>query len=241
MWYPEVLNKMTHFSKLRPNQVDTVCTAINYFTHENDSSEETLNVIGCKDSVNDEVFMVTLAVGGTFAVLYILMGTFINIIGNRNILMVFFIFTTISGLVSQYVEGVDTAQILMGIFLTVGTTIGVINTIVVELFPTQLRAMALAISLMAGRFGAVTGSNLTGPILYNICEYTFYIFAADHVGKLMNISFITIYNQYLVFNYQISFYSVINSATSSAKATKPTKDDKTFGIVRRIYKSLYLR
>lgn len=183
MWYPEVLNRMTLYQSLKNNF--TVCEAFTFFNEKNlnNTTEELNEESFCQDSVNDDVFIVTLAVGGTFAILYILMGTFINVIGNRNILLIFFVLTTITGLTSQYIESTTISQLLMGIFLTVGTTIGVINTIVVELFPTQLRAMALAISLMAGRFGAVTGSNLTGPLLYNFCDYIFYIYAIDHIGK----------------------------------------------------------
>lgn len=58
-----------------------------------------------------------------------------------------------------------------------------VNAIVVELYPTQIRGMALAISLMFGRVGAMTGSNVAGPLMYSNCDYMFYIFAAIHVRK----------------------------------------------------------
>lgn len=94
------------------------------------------------------------------------------------------------GLGSQYVDGVSYVQGLMGIFLLAGTCIGILNAVIVDLFPTQLRAMALAISLMAGRLGAMTGSHITGPIIMGFCEYTFYIFIADHIGIVKEFSFV---------------------------------------------------
>lgn len=66
------------------------------------------------------------------------------------------------------------------------TGVGIVNAIVVDLYPTQIRGMALAVSLMCGRFGAMTGSNVVGPILFNFCDYLFYIFAALHTGNTNN-------------------------------------------------------
>lgn len=128
-------------------------------------------------------------IGAAFAVTYVIIGMVINIIGNLNLLLGFFVVSTIFGIASQYVEGLDLIQVFMGIFLIVGTCVGIINTIVVDLYPTNMRGMALAISLMAGRFGAVTGSHITGPLIYSWCEFTFYVFGADHLGKELSITY----------------------------------------------------
>lgn len=133
--------------------------------------------------MGEDVFVITLIIAGLFAVIYIVLGSLINIIGNKNILVTFFLTTMAFGIAAQNVHTAILSQIFMAIFLTAATTIGVINTIVVELYPTQLRAMALAISLMAGRFGAVAGSHLTGPLIYGLCDFTFYIFAVDHIRE----------------------------------------------------------
>lgn len=140
-------------------------------------------VLSCEDDVHEEVFMISLSLGAAFVVLYLFIGTVINLFGNKNLLISFLVITSSCGLASQYIEGITWVQGLIGIFLLAGTCIGIINAVIVDLFPTQLRGMALAISLMAGRFGAMTGSNLTGPLIVGFCEYTFYIFTADHISK----------------------------------------------------------
>lgn len=142
--------------------------------------------MSCKDTVNEEVFLISLGLGGAFAILYIIIGTVINIVGNKNLLVSFLVTATISGLASQYVDGVVWVQGLMGIFLLAGTCIGILNAVIVDLFPTKYRAMALAISLMAGRFGAMAGSNITGPLITSLCDFTFYVFGADHISKCNN-------------------------------------------------------
>lgn len=59
--------------------------------------------------------------------------------------------------------------------LTVGISINVINASTVELYPTNLRAMAVCISLMFGRLGCVVGSNVVGLMLDQLCSYTFWM------------------------------------------------------------------
>lgn len=71
----------------------------------------------------------------------------------------------------------------------VGLGIALTNAIAVDLFPTQVRATALALSLMFGRIGAMVGTNIVGPILYNYCEYIFFILSADHLRKYFLYSF----------------------------------------------------
>lgn len=139
-------------------------------------------VKGCTDEVNEEVFLISLGLGGAFAILYIIIGIVINLVGNKNLLISFFTISSVCGLASQYVDGVPYVQALMGVFLLAGTCVGILNAVIVDLFPTQLRGMALAISLMAGRLGAMTGSHVTGPLVLELCKYTFYIFTADHIS-----------------------------------------------------------
>lgn len=133
--------------------------------------------------MNTEVFLVSLVVGAAYASCYLFIGTVINIFGKKNLLVGFMVVTTISGLCAQLVSGYSYIQIGLGMFLMAGTGIGIVNAITVDLYPTQIRGMALAVSLMFGRFGAMTGSNIGGPLMSQLCDYTFYIITAAHIRK----------------------------------------------------------
>lgn len=61
--------------------------------------------------------------------------------------------------------------------------VSVITAVVVDLYPTQYRAMAIAVSLMSGRLGAVTGSHVVGYMLEYVCPLAFYFFGFFHIGK----------------------------------------------------------
>lgn len=119
-------------------------------------------------------------------VLYVVIGGVITTVGGKNLLIITLIVTSGCGIAAQLVVGSLLIKILIGIFLLSSSCVGIIITLVVELYPTHLRGMALAISLMAGRFGAVTGSHVAGLLIYKLCDFTFYIFGADHLSKYLS-------------------------------------------------------
>lgn len=91
--------------------------------------------------------------------------------------------TSISGILAQTLNGYLYIQLTIGFFLMGACAISAVSALAVELYPTQIRGMALSISLMLGRLGAMTGSNAFGPLMYSYCDYMFYIFAAIHICK----------------------------------------------------------
>lgn len=137
----------------------------------------------CLDSIDSAVYESSIIIGSILAVLYMIIGSIITTIGGKNLLVIFFFITSACGIAAQMVEGTFLIKVLIGIFLMASSCVGIINTVVVELYPTHLRGMALAISLMAGRCGAVAGAHLTGQLIYKLCNYTFYVFGLDHLSK----------------------------------------------------------
>lgn len=137
----------------------------------------------CSDDVKVEVFLISLIMGFANVAIYLFISMVINIVGKKPLLIGLILFTTSAGFASQFVHGYTVIQILLAIFLLGTSVIGIINAIIVDLFPTQIRGMALAISLMCGRIGAMAGSNIIGQLLYNLCDYLFYILAVDQLSK----------------------------------------------------------
>lgn len=89
----------------------------------------------------------------------------------------------VPGLFLNFVQDYVLLVVMMALFLMAGTCVGIINTVVVDVYPTQYRAMAMAISLMLGRFGAVAGSNVLGSLLEYSCQLSIYIFAGEYLGE----------------------------------------------------------
>ncbi|CAH0554073.1 unnamed protein product [Brassicogethes aeneus] len=184
MWYPEILNEMSQFSANSSERV-SLCRAMAYddddYFEFPDQYRSLFVFKGrvCKDLVKPEVFQTSLLVGSAYACMFVLVGALIGFVGKKKLLVSFLTVCTACGLASQFVYGYTLIQMLIGVFTLCGAAIGLINAFVVDLYPTQIRGMALAVSLMFGRFGAMTGSNLIGPLLYHFCDYVFFVVAAN--------------------------------------------------------------
>ncbi|KAJ8960611.1 hypothetical protein NQ318_013903, partial [Aromia moschata] len=148
MWYPQILNGMAEYGNVVPQHEVTMCKSISYDSDEITPVNLPRALVSktCHDTVNTEVFLVSLVVGASYALCYIFIGTFINMVGKKNLLVMFISATTVSGLCAQLLSGYSYIQIGLGIFLMAGTAIGIVNAVVVDLYPTQIRGMALAVS-----------------------------------------------------------------------------------------------
>lgn len=65
----------------------------------------------------------------------------------------------------------------------VGTAQAFVSAICVDTYPTQVRAMALCLILMFGRFGAMAFSNIAGAMLAEHCDDSFYLICGLLVGE----------------------------------------------------------
>ncbi|GLV45149.1 uncharacterized protein CBL_05251 [Carabus blaptoides fortunei] len=181
MWTPELLNRMSFFMNVNPNTTVTVCTAFHYKQNTTTKQIGTNINEDCSDVVDEEVFRISLILGAVFAMGYILIGVVINLTGKKILLAVMLALSGVSGLCLNVVQDYVLLVVMMALFLMAGTCVGIINTIVVDIYPTRYRAMAMAISLMLGRFGAVAGSNILGSLLEYSCQLSLYIFAGEYL------------------------------------------------------------
>lgn len=60
------------------------------------------------------------------------------------------------------------------IFLSLVNAIGLIYTIAIDYYPTNLSAMATSLILISGRFGDIAGTNIVGILLSDNCSILFF-------------------------------------------------------------------
>ncbi|XP_075225905.1 uncharacterized protein LOC142327027 isoform X2 [Lycorma delicatula] len=58
---------------------------------------------------------------------------------------------------------------LITLIVLSGAAIATVNTVMVDLFPTNMRAMAGCLSLMSSRVGTVTANMISGRVIHNHC------------------------------------------------------------------------
>ncbi|GBP21583.1 Synaptic vesicle glycoprotein 2A [Eumeta japonica] len=169
VWFPTILNSLAaHTSD--GGDAARICDVLGGQHFNNDTSA------ACDDAVSAATFQRAIVVGLVFCSMYIVVGTIVDIVGKRVILVFVLGVAGVCGACAHLVEDQVVAVALFGIFQMSGACIGLLTAVVVELYPTKLRAMAVCLALMMGRVGSVLGSNVIGLLLETECALSFYLF-----------------------------------------------------------------
>lgn len=126
--------------------------------------------------VDKMIYEITFFMGAFFSLIYFVNGIVINKVGKKNLLAIWFVICGISGGLIPWSTDYQTILGLMVLFLTCGVCGSLLSAILVDLFPTNVRAMSLCVVLMIGRIGAVAGSNFVSFLLVRQCELMFGLF-----------------------------------------------------------------
>lgn len=126
--------------------------------------------------VDESIYEITFFMGAFFSFIYFLNGLIINKVGKRNLLALWFVLCGVAGALIPWTTNFYLILGFMLIFLTSGVCGALLSAILVDLFPTNVRAMSLCVVLMFGRIGAVAGSNFVSFMLVTHCQLMFGLF-----------------------------------------------------------------
>ncbi|XP_072747274.1 synaptic vesicle glycoprotein 2B isoform X2 [Anoplolepis gracilipes] len=132
---------------------------------------ETINnsTVACVPAeLNSQVFINSIVIAVTGVIGYTLAGTLITVVGKKKLMAICFVVAAACCGSLYWTEDTNSILGLSSVFVAMSSIGGatVIN-IIVDNFPTYLRTMAVSITMMIGRIGAVIG-NLLFPILFNL-------------------------------------------------------------------------
>lgn len=183
MWFPELFNRFDEFSRDHPGEDASVCRVTNYVVDS--GSHSGLGV--CKSTIPSSVFMeslITVAAAlpaNVFAVL------FMDKLGRK----FFLIFSTVSAGIcsaSMYFVYNKTHNLIVSAVFSGVITCGnaALDCLITEVFPTNLRATGIAISMVAARLGGIIGNIVIATLLDTYCPApTFIIAVLLAAGGLM--------------------------------------------------------
>ncbi|CAH2076849.1 unnamed protein product, partial [Iphiclides podalirius] len=167
VWLPDVLNRVL----TGDGEGLTACEVIAQRLNETGS-----DVAICDDSIDTITYLINSIANVSCAVIAIAVSSSVKIVGKKKLLLA--VLTLIG--VFCILTNIVTQDILFAIFMSaipiVGLAIGPVNAYAVEIFPTQLRGMAVSLSMMIGRCGSILGANVAGLLLNAACSATFYMF-----------------------------------------------------------------
>jgi len=178
MFFPEILNRMADFMDGHAGVSSTVCqildsTQKNFLKTAFENGTLTDHTPECTSKLELSTYEHTFVLEVIYALGFAVIGAIINHTGKLLIILVVLIGCGLCAIALVFVTTPIFSIYLYVLLLACGLAINVVNASTIDLFPTNLRAMAVCISLMFGRLGSVFGSNLVGLLLDSYCDVTF--------------------------------------------------------------------
>ncbi|XP_046390727.1 synaptic vesicle glycoprotein 2A-like [Ischnura elegans] len=133
----------------------------------------------CQATVDTSAFSNVLVIGGTVGLAYTLTSLLSGYLNKRIFFGVLMLVGSAIGFGVAPSSPPSLTLALTSVFhACAGVSITLLGGLISDIFPTQLRAAALSISLTFGRFGMVGGSTVIGTLLEINCESAFHLVAA---------------------------------------------------------------
>ncbi|XP_017104187.2 synaptic vesicle glycoprotein 2B [Drosophila bipectinata] len=171
LWLPQLFASMAEFEALNAGKgVDaSMCTILEFSV--NRTAETSLNYAdACSEpkEISMDMYINNIIVSATGFVGYFFAGGIIRALGPKRMMTYGLFLSGTFGLLLYFSVSSLMTLIISATFLTIcGIAVSSLLGAVVALFPTQLRTVVVAIAMMCGRFGALSG-NLLFPVFIQI-------------------------------------------------------------------------
>ncbi|XP_055853980.1 synaptic vesicle glycoprotein 2B [Episyrphus balteatus] len=179
MWFPELFNRFDEYGQAHPGETAGVCTVTEYVVNLGTHATEAI----CSSHIPSAVFMESL-----ISLASALPANLIAIIGMDRLGRKFFLIfgTMTSGVCSAamyFVFSKTQNLIVTAIFSgAISAANAALDCLITEVFPTNLRATGVAISMVAARLGGIVGNVVIATLLDTFCPAPTFIVAALLIG-----------------------------------------------------------
>ncbi|KAE8739516.1 hypothetical protein FOCC_FOCC015012, partial [Frankliniella occidentalis] len=178
-WLPELFNRMALYEREHPGASTSICESVEGLLHGTDSltvhSNASATAAPCVATVEEAVFVNNLYLGVAALLAPVLSVYTVVPLGKRNLLIASLLLTGACGVALDLARSSVAFMALSCVVVAVTEMcISLFSSVVVDMFPTHLRAMAVSLSLMFGRMGSIAGNFMFGALLEAACPATFY-------------------------------------------------------------------
>ncbi|EEB16248.1 synaptic vesicle protein, putative [Pediculus humanus corporis] len=179
MWFPELFNRFDEFNRVHPGQEASVCQVTEFVITSGSHSHEDL----CDDSIEGAVFMdsfITVAAAIPSNILAVLGMDHVG----RKFFLVFSTFSAgLCAIGMYFVYNTRHNLIATAVFSgVISCGNAALDCLITEIFPTNLRATGVAISMVAARLGGIIGNIVIATLLDWYCPAPTFIVAALLIG-----------------------------------------------------------
>jgi len=172
LWFPELFSKLESYHKIYPNATITVCQVIEEDHGLADDGTVKTGLEDCdtrgppEDQVFINSFIISLAAGpgNLWTILHM------DKLGRKFFLVFSMILSGASASLIYLVNSSATNLLVSCLFGAISTLgFNSLDCLSIELFPTNLRGTAMAITLLAARLGAILGNVIFGYFVDTMC------------------------------------------------------------------------
>lgn len=183
LWYPELTNRISN-----GHQQDMgICEMISSSSGQVNETATIQEWSECVTEVNPQMHLNSMGLGAAHILGFFVLALGLNKISLKSTLSAMLFMGCFCGFLLQHItNGVLLLVVFVLLILSCGVSISLVNATAVDLFSTNLRGMAIAMSILVGRMGTVTGANSIGFLLDMNCGYTFYAMGLLALGRTYN-------------------------------------------------------
>ncbi|GLV46741.1 uncharacterized protein CBL_13514 [Carabus blaptoides fortunei] len=179
MWFPELFNRFDEFHRNHPGQQASVCEVTSFVVNSGTQQQDGI----CSDKIESAVFMESL-----ITVASAIPSNIIAVLGmdrlGRKFFLVFSTFTSgVCASAMYFVYNKLHNLIVSAVFSgVISCGNAALDCLITEIFPTNLRATGVAISMVAARLGGIIGNIVIATLLDLYCPAPTFIVAALLIG-----------------------------------------------------------
>ncbi|XP_072389101.1 synaptic vesicle glycoprotein 2B-like [Diabrotica undecimpunctata] len=174
LWSPQLFQAMEDYKIFNNGSTADLCSMLDVLQPKNTSSCTTN--VGSSGVYINSMIVSTSAIAGYFVTISV-----INLLGKKPVLVLYALTAAGCSMALYFSSSIEVTTTLITIFTAIGNiAVNIVVSVVVDLFPTTLRAFTISLVMACARLGALTG-NIGFPILVSLgCAPPFFV-----VGSIM--------------------------------------------------------
>ncbi|CAK1579009.1 unnamed protein product [Parnassius mnemosyne] len=184
VWMPTIVNQFMQIVETGVGTDRSLCSIIS------DSVEVPVDPDVAPCALNVSSLLLVLSVGALQALLNTLLSLVVNRVGYRNMAIYFTVVCGMSGIVVNLISNAYASVVFFMIFMAGVLVMGMYVALTVALFPTHLRALAVALTPTGGSIGMLASVPILNRLLEINCNAGFYIFSGIFLSSAFLAAFL---------------------------------------------------
>ncbi|KAK9879259.1 hypothetical protein WA026_004109 [Henosepilachna vigintioctopunctata] len=171
LWIPQLFQAINDYEYYNNGTSAPLCTMLEVMKPKGINATKECVV----NTNNSQVYMNVMIISATSVVGTMAAGYLINILGKKKMLFIIGIVSASNSYSLYFATNTNITLILSSIYITVtGVGMIIMLSVIVELFPTNLRTMTISLAMTVARFGAMLGNLLFPVLLKTGCAAPFF-------------------------------------------------------------------